>query len=183
MKGIGMNRRIGIGIDTGGTYTDAVIYNFTEKKVIGAAKALTTRQDLSLGILEALDQLPSDLLSEAKIIALSTTLATNACVEDRGGRAKLAFFGGDERVINEMGRKYGLPAAEEIHIQESFTGFSGGVEREPDWEYFSKSIDEKFTHLDGVGIVEMFAMKNNGLVEKKAKEIFQKKAHGRTQRV
>ena len=75
-----MDDKIGIGIDTGGTYTDAVIYDFTQKKVLGTAKALTTRFDLSVGILEALDRLPALLIGKADIIALSTTLATNACV-------------------------------------------------------------------------------------------------------
>jgi N-methylhydantoinase A/oxoprolinase/acetone carboxylase beta subunit len=170
-----MSGKIGIGIDTGGTYTDAVIYSFEEKKILGTAKALTTKQDLSIGILEALDKLPAGLLREAGLISLSTTLATNACVEDKGGRAKLVFFGGDEKVINEFGPKYGLPPAEEIHIQESYTGFSGKVSREPDWELFEKSMDEKFSRLDGAGIIEIYSMKNNAVVEKKAKEIFQKK--------
>ena len=118
-----MKRKLGIGIDTGGTYTDAVMYDFTEKKVVAAAKALTTRQDLSIGILEALVQLPENALNQAELISLSTTLATNACVEERGGRAKLIFLGGYENVINEFGAKYGLPQADEIYIQECFSTF------------------------------------------------------------
>ena len=91
--------KIGIGIDTGGTYTDAVVYDFEARKILGAAKALTTREDLCLGITEALDGLPAELLSRASILSLSTTLATNACVEDKGGCARLVFFGGDRRVL------------------------------------------------------------------------------------
>jgi len=37
---------LGLGIDTGGTYTDSVIINFDSGKVIAKAKALTTRHDL-----------------------------------------------------------------------------------------------------------------------------------------
>jgi N-methylhydantoinase A/oxoprolinase/acetone carboxylase beta subunit len=170
-----MSGKIGIGIDTGGTYTDAVIYNFDKKKVLGTAKALTTKQDLSIGILEALDKLPAETLHKAELISLSTTLATNACVEDKGGRAKLVFFGGSEEVINEFGPRYGLPPAEDIHIQESYTAFSGKVRREPDWDLFEKTMDEKFSRLDGAGIIEVYSMKNNAVVEKKAKEIFQRK--------
>jgi N-methylhydantoinase A/oxoprolinase/acetone carboxylase beta subunit len=165
---------IGIGIDTGGTYTDAVIYDFTEQKILGTAKALTTRQDLSVGILEALDKLPPDLLKSAGIIALSTTLATNACVEGKGGRAKLVFLGGDRQVINESGGKYGLPPAEDMYLQESYTKFSGALERDPDWELFSTGIKEQFKHLDGAGIIEIYAMRNNAALEKKAKELFQR---------
>jgi N-methylhydantoinase A/oxoprolinase/acetone carboxylase beta subunit len=165
---------IGIGIDTGGTYTDAVIYDFGEQKILGAAKAPTTRQDLSRGILEALDKLPPDALKSAEIIALSTTLATNACIEGRGGRAKLIFLGGDEKVINEFGGKYGLPPAEEIYIQESYSKFSGEIEKEPDWELFNAAIKARFDHLDGAGILEIYALKNNAVLEKKAKDLFQR---------
>ena len=167
-----MKHKIGIGIDTGGTYTDAVIYNFDEKKLIAAAKALTTRQDLSLGILEALAKLPDDELIKARLISLSTTLATNACVENRGGRAKLIFLGGDKNVINERGAKYGLPPADEIYIQECFTTFSGTIEKETDWELLRKNINGQFKDLDGAGIVEIYAMKNSGVIEKRTKEIF-----------
>ena len=41
-----------LGVDTGGTYTDAVILQ-NETKVIASSKALTTRQDLAMGISEA----------------------------------------------------------------------------------------------------------------------------------
>ena len=44
---------IWIGLDTGGTYTDAVALD-GERRVIAAAKALTTHWDLSLGLAEAL---------------------------------------------------------------------------------------------------------------------------------
>jgi N-methylhydantoinase A/oxoprolinase/acetone carboxylase beta subunit len=169
-----MNRGTGIGIDTGGTYTDAVIYDFTERKILAAAKALTTREDLSLGILEALDKLPPEFLRSAETIALSTTLATNACIEGKGGRSKLVFLGGDKKVINEFGGKYGLPPAEDIYLQECYTTFSGDIEREPDWELFNANIKTQFDHLDGAGILEIYALKNNAVMEKKAKELFQR---------
>lgn len=89
--------KLGIGIDTGGTYTDAVIYNFEDKKILGSAKSLTTKNDLTIGILGAIDGLPLDLVQQAEMISLSTTLATNACVEDKGGRAKLIFLAEKKR--------------------------------------------------------------------------------------
>ena len=167
--------KLGIGIDTGGTYTDAVIYNFENKTILGTAKSLTTKNDLSIGILGAIDGLPADLTQQAEIISLSTTLATNACVEDKGGRAKLIFFGGDVKVIDELGGKYGLPPSKDIYIQESFSKFSGEMEREPDWELFSSQLESGFEHWDGVGIIEMNAMRNGAVVERRAKEIFQGK--------
>ena len=167
--------KIGIGIDTGGTYTDAVAYDFEGGRILGSAKSLTTKEDLTGGILAALDGLPGDLIAQAELVSLSTTLATNACVEDKGGKAKLIFFGGDRKIIAENGGKYGLPPAEDIYIQESYTDFWGGMEREPDWELFAENIVRELEHIDGAGIIEMNAMKNGAVVEKKAKHIFEQK--------
>ena len=59
---------IGIGIDTGGTYTDAVAFDFAEARIL--AKAHTTKEDLSLGILNALDRLPKGAVDQAKRVVL-----------------------------------------------------------------------------------------------------------------
>ena len=80
---------IGIGIDTGGTCTDAVVYDLDTKEILATGKTLTTKSNLEIGIGKALDQLPSELLKEVQSFSLSTTLATNACVENKGSRAKL----------------------------------------------------------------------------------------------
>lgn len=42
--------RLGLGLDTGGTYTDAVILNLEDGNVLQRAKALTTKEDLVVGI-------------------------------------------------------------------------------------------------------------------------------------
>jgi len=81
-----------LGIDTGGTYTDAVLYD-GEKGVLAKAKALTTKQDLAIGVGEALAAvLPADP-SEVELVSLSTTLATNALVEGQGAAVGLILIG------------------------------------------------------------------------------------------
>ena len=79
--------KLGLGIDTGGTYTDAVIYDFDGGSALAWGKAPTTRENLADGIAAAMDTLPGDLIRQVGRVALSTTLATNACVEGRGGRS------------------------------------------------------------------------------------------------
>ena len=106
--------RIGIGIDTGGTFTDAVAYDFDAERVLFSCKAQTTREDLAVGIGNALDGIPADLVHQAEIVSLSTTLATNACVENKGGRARLLFIGVDPWVVDWVGRDSGLPAGKEM---------------------------------------------------------------------
>ncbi len=88
---------IGIGIDTGGTYTDIVLFDRLTNKILATAKTPTTKSDLSVGIKNAIELLPSDLVKKAKVMALSTTLATNACVEKKGGRGKMIFVGVGEQ--------------------------------------------------------------------------------------
>ena len=53
---------LGIGIDTGGTCTDVVIYDFETGKILGNGKAQTTKQNLEIGIANAMDSLPQDLV-------------------------------------------------------------------------------------------------------------------------
>ncbi|MEW6358089.1 MAG: DUF1638 domain-containing protein [Planctomycetota bacterium] len=74
---------IGLGIDAGGTYTDAVLYDFANDKVLSKAKALTTRHDLTEGIKEAVDGLDKTRFDQISFAAISTTLATNAVVEGK----------------------------------------------------------------------------------------------------
>ncbi|TMV78129.1 hydantoinase/oxoprolinase family protein [Thioclava sp. BHET1] len=85
-----------LGVDTGGTYTDAVVLDETEARVIGKAKSLTTRQDLALGVGRAVDAALAGAgvrAEEVAMVSLSTTLATNALVEGQGGRVALIFIG------------------------------------------------------------------------------------------
>ncbi len=53
---------LGLGIDAGGTYTDAVIIDFTAERVLAKAKTLTTRDDLSRGVAAVIGKLPAELL-------------------------------------------------------------------------------------------------------------------------
>ncbi|HIS68400.1 MAG TPA: hydantoinase/oxoprolinase family protein [Candidatus Gallacutalibacter stercoravium] len=162
--------KLGIGIDTGGTCTDAVLYDFEKRQVVASAKALTTKGNLAQGICNALDGLPRELATQAGIVGLSTTLATNACVEDKGGRARLAFWGVDERVVEECGKNYGLPPKEEIYFQKSYAGTST-PDRQPDWDLFLSKIPEWFCDCDAVATVEINAAQDGAAVEKKAKEL------------
>lgn len=86
---------LALGVDTGGTYTDAVLIR-DETHVIASAKALTTKQDLAIGIGEAVARVLRDAAvdpGEIGLASLSTTLATNALVEGQGGRVALIFIG------------------------------------------------------------------------------------------
>jgi N-methylhydantoinase A/oxoprolinase/acetone carboxylase beta subunit len=69
-----------LGLDTGGTYTDAVLFD-PDQGVLAAAKSLTTKHDLAIGLGGAMRGVLPAAKSEIAMVGLSTTLATNAIVE------------------------------------------------------------------------------------------------------
>lgn len=82
-------------MDTGGTYTDAVVLDLDSGRVLSKAKSRTTHRDLSIGIRGAIDSLDGSLLGSVGVVALSSTLATNSVVEGRGCRVGLVCIGCD----------------------------------------------------------------------------------------
>jgi N-methylhydantoinase A/oxoprolinase/acetone carboxylase beta subunit len=100
---------IWIGLDTGGTYTDAVALDGS-RRVVATAKALTTHWDLSIGLGGAmravLDALPEGARREnISLVSVSTTLATNAVVENRFSPICTILIGFDERMVERSGLK------------------------------------------------------------------------------
>ena len=91
-----------LGIDTGGTYTDAVLLD-DERGVIGKAKALTIKYDLSVGIENAVKAVLPNPPPEIQGVSLSTTLATNAIVEGQGSPICLLLIGYDPGLLRGMG--------------------------------------------------------------------------------
>jgi len=99
-----------LGVDTGGTYTDAVLIR-DETEVIATAKSLTTRHDLAIGIGGAVEAVLAQSgadVSEIGLASLSTTLATNALVEGQGGRVGLVYVGFKERDLEAHGLREAL---------------------------------------------------------------------------
>jgi N-methylhydantoinase A/oxoprolinase/acetone carboxylase beta subunit len=88
-----------LGIDTGGTYTDAVLLD-DERGIIGAAKALTTKHDLSEGIQNAVKAALPDSPPQIQLVSLSSTLATNAIVEGKGSPICLILIGYDPEILD-----------------------------------------------------------------------------------
>ena len=97
-----------LGIDTGGTFTDAVLVD-DDKQIIAAEKSLTTRFDLSVGIGDVVGKLPADLLSDISMVSLSTTLTTNSVVEDQGAPVGVLLPGYTEAQVKKSGLLEILP--------------------------------------------------------------------------
>lgn len=96
-----------LGIDTGGTYTDAVLFDDASRKVIASAKSLTTKEDLSVCVTSAtelaLSEVPDLDPTKIALASLSTTLATNALVEKHRYPVGLILIGQDEKALTRAG--------------------------------------------------------------------------------
>lgn len=103
-----------IGIDTGGTYTDAVVITAQGHRVVASAKALTTRGDLAVGVAEALGRALAacpdpDMRDKVGLVSVSTTLATNAVVEGHGSAVGVLLIGFDRGMTERAGFSARLP--------------------------------------------------------------------------
>lgn len=123
------SRDYGLGIDTGGTFTDAAIVDMADNRVVAAAKAPTTRHDLAVGISNAIGQLPREAIERVGLASLSTTLATNSIVEGNGAPTCLVLIGYDPGLIRAYHLDRLLPTANLVYVSGGHN--SVGAEREP----------------------------------------------------
>jgi len=107
-----------LGIDTGGTFTDAVCMN-EEGSILKTAKSETTRDDLCLGIQDVINIVLPKEVADVRLVSLSTTLATNAIVEGHGSSVCLLLFGYDRDCLE-------LPEFKKIESSLSVEFLDGG---------------------------------------------------------
>ncbi|XHC00349.1 hydantoinase/oxoprolinase family protein [Nitratireductor sp. ac15] len=149
-----------LGIDTGGTYTDAVL--FCERSgVVGKAKALTTRHDLAEGISGAVDAVLAKVptpVGRIGLVSMSTTLATNALVEGQGGRVALVMIGFSETDLMQAGLRNALrsdpvvflPGGHDVH----------GNETPLDMGRLEAEIDALAENVTAFAVCAYFAVRN-----------------------
>ena len=168
--------RIGIGIDTGGTCTDAVAMDLDSGKVLAKGKTETTREDLSVGIAKALDMLPAEIIRQAEHAALSTTLATNACIEGKGCRAKLVIFGIHEEYLRRMHapENYNLKP-DYVLCVDTNSSADGLMIDEPDWDKLFEEHGKWLADSDALCAVELWSDDIGAPCEKKFKILAEEK--------
>lgn len=149
-----------LGIDTGGTYTDAVLWS-ESTGIVAKAKSLTTRHDLAEGIAGAVDAVLSEAAikaGEIKLVSMSTTLATNALVEGQGGRVALVMVGFDEADIARSGLSKALgsdpvifcPGGHDVH----------GDPRQLMLDVLVGALPSLAETVSGVAVASYFAVRN-----------------------
>ncbi|HOZ33616.1 MAG TPA: hydantoinase/oxoprolinase family protein, partial [Tabrizicola sp.] len=151
-----------LGVDTGGTYTDAVILDEAANRVLGKAKALTSRHDLAVGIGQAVDAAIAAAgvaASDVALVSLSTTLATNALVEGQGARVALVFIGFDAGDLARGGLTEALKGDPVILADGGHT--HAGTEAAPlDLSTLDQQIRELGDQVSGFAVAARFATRN-----------------------
>jgi len=143
-----------IGIDTGGTYTDAVLLDPTTNQVVAKTKKPTTHFDLSVSTGEAMADLLhiSDTPPQqiAKVV-LSSTLATNSVVENKGARVAVIVIG--------YVKHFSLPVKAVVFVKGGHTIL--GEEEEPlELEYLVEVIQGLQKEVDAYGVCSAMSIKN-----------------------
>ncbi|MGX7875477.1 hydantoinase/oxoprolinase N-terminal domain-containing protein [Mesorhizobium sp. ORM6] len=158
--GIGQAFPLYLGIDTGGTYTDAVLWS-ESTGIVAKAKSLTTRHDLAVGIAGAVDAVLSEAAIEPgaiKLVSMSTTLATNALVEGQCGRVALVMIGFAETDLARNGLSKALgsdpvifcPGGHDVH----------GDPRQLVLDALVAALPSLAETVSGIAVASYFAVRN-----------------------
>ena len=153
-----------IGIDTGGTYTDAVLLDIATRRVAATAKVPTTHFDLSQGAGRVLSELLGKSAVDARqvlAVSISSTLATNSVVENKGARVAVIVIG--------YVRHFKLPVTAVVFVKGGHT--IDGKEEEPlDLDYLVGLVQGLKDEVDAYGICAAMSMHNptHELVAEKA---------------
>ncbi len=153
-----------IGIDTGGTFTDGVLMDAKSGKVVKTAKRPTTHFQLAVGAGETLAALMGNSAITPKQIehvAVSSTLATNSVVENRGARVAILVIG--------YVKHFKLPVKAVLFVKGGHT-IIGDEEQPLDVEYLVELIQNLKNEVDAYGVCSAMSMKNpaHELVAEKA---------------
>jgi N-methylhydantoinase A/oxoprolinase/acetone carboxylase beta subunit len=170
-----------LGIDTGGTYTDAVLFddqstvntntNATADGVIASAKALTTKHDLAVGIRNAVDAVlaaqagaqaragDASAHGHIRLVSLSTTLATNAIVEGHGAPMCLLLIGYPRDALDLGGLRQAIGRDPVAFIDGGHT-VSGDEQATLDVDALRAAIQVHAPHVSAFAISGYFGVRN-----------------------
>ena len=148
-----------LGIDTGGTFTDAVLVD-DNRQIVNAEKSLTTRVALSLGIGDVIGKLLPAALTDISMVSLSTTLTTNSVVEDLGAPVCVLLPGYSREQVKQSGLLDILPAQMVVILEGGYDAV--GRERQPlDETSAREAIARLRDEVSAFAISSMFGTRNS----------------------
>lgn len=140
-----------LGIDTGGTYTDSVVIQSKTKEILYKAKTLTTKTNLEECIKICFAAIPQELLADISMVCLSTTLATNAIVENRGCKEGLILIGS---------RPKGKIPANRVAVVKGKYDIKGRIKENLEIEEIEQVVDSFAGKVDAIAISGYASVRN-----------------------
>ncbi len=166
-----MNRYV-IGIDTGGTFTDGVLMDYSTRRVISAAKTLTTHNDLKQGVVRVLEKLSVESDHNVRLVGISSTLATNSVAEGKTGKTALLLIGYDRKLIKNYDLRDELASSEIAYFSGGHN--AQGDELEPlDRKGIFEWVGKNKSKIEAIALSSYFSPLNTSH-EKEALEIIKK---------
>jgi N-methylhydantoinase A/oxoprolinase/acetone carboxylase beta subunit len=159
------SKSIIIGIDTGGTYTDAVVIARDEQRILASAKSITTKGDLAIGVGLAMREAVASLKGQVapkdiSLVSISTTLATNAVVEGHGGAAAIVLIGFDDKMVERTGIAAAFPDMPLIRVKGGHD-HNGDEVAKLDVATLRPDLEALKGKVGAVAIASTFAVRNN----------------------
>ncbi len=153
-----------IGIDTGGTYTDAAVISEENHRVVAAAKALTTKGDLSIGVGEAMREACGKLPKgpdprSISLVSVSTTLATNAVVEGHGSPVCVVLIGFNASMAERSGIAQAFPGMP-VAIIGGGHDHTGEEAASLNEAQLTAAIEEHGGRVEAFAVAAQFAVRN-----------------------
>jgi len=147
-----------LGLDTGGTYTDAVLIDDSQS-VVSSAKSLTTHGDLIQGLRGATTAVLNEQLRPITLVSLSTTLATNALVEGRGRPVCLILIGYRPEQLKKARLSEALGRDPHAFIAGGHTA-SGEPVCELDVQALGEVVESVKESVEAFAVSSLFAVRN-----------------------
>jgi N-methylhydantoinase A/oxoprolinase/acetone carboxylase beta subunit len=153
-----------IGVDTGGTYTDAAVIEARGHRIIATAKAITTKGDLAVGVAEAISQAIAKLPHEVPpqdvaMVSVSTTLATNAVVEGHGSATGVILIGFDAAMVERTGIAKAFPETPIAAIAGGHN-YAGDAACPLDLQALEAAVRSMDARVDAFAVAGAFAVRN-----------------------
>jgi len=155
---------ITLGIDTGGTYTDAVIIEQETRNILASNKSLTTRPNLFTGIQTALGGCIDDAsvhfsCEDISMVSLSTTLATNAITEGHGAHICLILIGYDREMMQKQGFMKEM-VTDDIVFLKGGHDLQGNEKESLDKNIVEKKVLERRDNVEAFAVSGYFSTRN-----------------------
>jgi N-methylhydantoinase A/oxoprolinase/acetone carboxylase beta subunit len=152
-----------IGIDVGGTFTDAVLLE--GNRIVDKAKIPTNTDDLLHTVMGTLEKLGVTDKKSVEKITVSTTLVTNAILQGNLPKVKLCLFHGNGMNLEAL--QWPVP----YHMLSGIIDYRGREIKAPDraeWEQLSRDLDNDINNISRVAIVGKFSHRNKNHEEQLA---------------